>query len=586
MRSPATDVPAEFILLGPVDIILGGLSVQVTGGRNQIVLAMLLLEAGRVVPVDRLMTALWAEDPPATARSQMQICVSALRRLLARTGAALLTHLPGYLLRLPDGSLDLWRFRELCKAADSLAQSQPAEAVGKYREALALWRGEACASVTSGIVAQAAFRLNEERWELAARRHWRISRMVERLTDEQQRLNELDLEGTSIRATLELSYRGLPPPAQLLMTRLGLLDTAEFPAWISAPLLDLPATTAEDVLEDLVAAGLVEARITDDRTSRYRMREMVRLFAKEKLGSASPDAERIAAMRRYLGCWLTLIGAAHRRLHGGDFHIVHGAAPLWTPPAETLEAVLVGPLDWFREDGDGLIEAIFLAARLRLDEFCWDLAATAVDFFELGGYLDEWQRTHQAALGVVREAGNERGTAALLHSLGVRATSRDVKQARRYLNEALAAWRRAGDVHGEALSLICLANIVRRGDLSQAEERLLQVVDLTKAAGDIVGEGYALLGLANVRTRAGQPLPAADDLRRADTLARDSGDLLLHAQVLLVGAELWLTVGATDTARDQIAVARDALAAIGAPPLWMTRLRELAQRLAKPESAR
>jgi DNA-binding SARP family transcriptional activator len=168
-RTP-TDVPAEFRVLGPVGVARGGASVRLSAGRTQTVLAMLLLEAGRAVSFQRLVAALWEDDPPNTARSQVQICVSALRRLLTGTGAAILTEPPGYLLRIPDGSLDLWRFRELCVTAESLAGQHADEAAVHYREALALWRGEACASVASHVVGQAAIQLNEERWTALERR--------------------------------------------------------------------------------------------------------------------------------------------------------------------------------------------------------------------------------------------------------------------------------------------------------------------------------------------------------------------------------------------------------------------------------
>jgi DNA-binding SARP family transcriptional activator/tetratricopeptide (TPR) repeat protein len=164
MQNTATDVPTEFLVLGPVEVVSGGAPVRLATGRAQTVLVMLLLEAGRVVPLQRLVAALWEDDPPDTARSQVQICVSALRRMLAGTGAAILTQPPGYLLRIPDGSLDLWRFRKLCGTAESLAGRRPAESAARYREALALWRGDACASVASRVVAQAAIPLNEERW--------------------------------------------------------------------------------------------------------------------------------------------------------------------------------------------------------------------------------------------------------------------------------------------------------------------------------------------------------------------------------------------------------------------------------------
>jgi DNA-binding SARP family transcriptional activator/tetratricopeptide (TPR) repeat protein len=164
MPSLVTDVPAEFLILGPVDVVREGVSVHVTSGRTQVILAMLLLDVGQVIPFQRLVEALWEDDPPSTARSQVQMCVSTLRRLLTGTGAVILTQPPGYLLRIPDGSLDLWRFRELCVTAESLSDRRPEEAAAHYREALALWRGDACASVASQVVMRTSIRLNEDRW--------------------------------------------------------------------------------------------------------------------------------------------------------------------------------------------------------------------------------------------------------------------------------------------------------------------------------------------------------------------------------------------------------------------------------------
>jgi DNA-binding SARP family transcriptional activator len=125
---------------------------------------MLLLEAGRVVSVQRLIAALWDGEPPNTARSQVQICISALRKLLTRSDAGIVTQPPGYLLQIADGSLDLWRFRQLCHTGDSLARQQPEQAVARYRQGLALWRGDACDSVASQVVSRTAIQLNEERW--------------------------------------------------------------------------------------------------------------------------------------------------------------------------------------------------------------------------------------------------------------------------------------------------------------------------------------------------------------------------------------------------------------------------------------
>jgi DNA-binding SARP family transcriptional activator len=70
----------EFRILGPLEACHENEVVAVGGPRQQAVLAMLLLEANHVMPIDRLIEAVWDEEPPNTARGQIQICISALRR--------------------------------------------------------------------------------------------------------------------------------------------------------------------------------------------------------------------------------------------------------------------------------------------------------------------------------------------------------------------------------------------------------------------------------------------------------------------------------------------------------------------------
>ncbi|MFD0784822.1 winged helix-turn-helix domain-containing protein, partial [Micromonospora azadirachtae] len=68
----------RFGILGPLQVGAG--EATVTAGRDRTVLAMLLLRANRIVPVEELVDAIWEERPPATARAQVQTCVSRLRR--------------------------------------------------------------------------------------------------------------------------------------------------------------------------------------------------------------------------------------------------------------------------------------------------------------------------------------------------------------------------------------------------------------------------------------------------------------------------------------------------------------------------
>ena len=72
----------DFRLLGPLEVSRGGDLLELGGPKQRALLALLLLDAGRVVSTDRLIDALWGEQPPRTAATSLQNFVSQLRKLL------------------------------------------------------------------------------------------------------------------------------------------------------------------------------------------------------------------------------------------------------------------------------------------------------------------------------------------------------------------------------------------------------------------------------------------------------------------------------------------------------------------------
>jgi YVTN family beta-propeller protein len=116
----------EFRILGPLEVLDGGRPLAIRRGKEQALLAYLLLHANEVVPSARLIDVLWDERPPPTASKVLQNAVSNLRKQLG--DGRLLTRDPGYLLRVESDELDLAQFERLAKE-------------GRPAEALALWRG-------------------------------------------------------------------------------------------------------------------------------------------------------------------------------------------------------------------------------------------------------------------------------------------------------------------------------------------------------------------------------------------------------------------------------------------------------------
>ncbi|MFI0352308.1 BTAD domain-containing putative transcriptional regulator [Actinomadura sp. 9N407] len=157
-----------FQILGPLraEGRHGG-QVDLGGTRARLVLAALLLEPDRVVSVDRLVEAVWDERPPASARTQIAIAVSGLRRAFRDAGCAhqvIETVRPGYRIPSHAGSLDART------AEEQVVRARRAAKVGHMREAaelfhgvLALWHGPVLAGLDRTLIAAGALRW-EELW--------------------------------------------------------------------------------------------------------------------------------------------------------------------------------------------------------------------------------------------------------------------------------------------------------------------------------------------------------------------------------------------------------------------------------------
>lgn len=156
----------NFLILGPVEIRNLGEVAELLPRRQRVVLSVLLLNADTVVSLDQLVDATWDNDAPRTARSQVQVCVSKLRQLLARMGLhdVISTRPPGYMLRLTDGQSDLREFERLAGNGDEAIKDKKfQEGTALLRSALELWRGEAFAGAESRTLESAATHLRERR---------------------------------------------------------------------------------------------------------------------------------------------------------------------------------------------------------------------------------------------------------------------------------------------------------------------------------------------------------------------------------------------------------------------------------------
>lgn len=148
--------------MGTVEAWARGSRVELGSRKQRLVLALLLLEAGRGVSRDRIVDVLWAEDPPVSARNTVQALVSRLRAVFRDHGPELRTDGSGYVLCVDPDDVDVHRFQRLVVEARAVGDEQ---GVVLLDEALALWRGEPLSDVTSPETARRLLAgVHEARW--------------------------------------------------------------------------------------------------------------------------------------------------------------------------------------------------------------------------------------------------------------------------------------------------------------------------------------------------------------------------------------------------------------------------------------
>lgn len=168
----------ELRILGPLEVVGEDGSLPLPQGRGRTLLAILALNPGRVVSIDRLIDQLWGATPPTTARTKLYGLISALRKTLepnlgvGTESVVIQTRPPGYVLGMDPDQVDAFRFRRLIEAAEELP---PKEKAPLLVEALKLWRGPALTEFTYEPFAQS---------EITALHELQLSAIEERIAAE------------------------------------------------------------------------------------------------------------------------------------------------------------------------------------------------------------------------------------------------------------------------------------------------------------------------------------------------------------------------------------------------------------------
>jgi predicted ATPase/DNA-binding SARP family transcriptional activator len=152
-----------FRVLGPLEVETDDGPILLPGQRVRALLVALLLEPNSVVPLYRLVEALWGEEPPGAPANALQQVVARLRTRLGPVGTAIVTRPPGYVLAVDAASVDAQCFESDYRAARSVWSTDPVRAGELLDDALRWWRGPAYGEFADGFAGPAAARLEELR---------------------------------------------------------------------------------------------------------------------------------------------------------------------------------------------------------------------------------------------------------------------------------------------------------------------------------------------------------------------------------------------------------------------------------------
>ncbi len=273
-------------------------------------------------------------------------------------------------------------------------------------------------------------------------------------------LNELVLGDLAVRGSLLLSYDGLGELERTALRRLGLLGVTDFSGWLVAALLDVSPQAADEVLERLVDATLVDTAAPDGTGAvRYALHDLVREFCGEQ-AQRDVEPEVVERCARY----------AAALVEYATNHMPRGTAPQLTRHLGRValdegvtRRLRTNPTAWLDAEGVVLVGLVERASELGLAAPAATLAATlSSSAFTVRDHFSHWWHAHATALDAVHRAGDRSSEASLLVGLGNLRFEQDrLEEAVGYLERARDVYAEVGDDYGRAVAQLKLSSAQR-----------------------------------------------------------------------------------------------------------------------------
>ncbi|GAA2598318.1 hypothetical protein GCM10010435_92100 [Winogradskya consettensis] len=352
---------------------------------------------------------------------------------------------------------------------------------------------------------------------LASRPTWSIDHLAKQLGNDQRRLAVLKAGDLQLTAIFSVSYRQLTAPAQVAFRRLGLIPGPDFDPVPAGLLLDEDPFDAEDLIGELVDAGLVEVA---PAPGRYRFNDLLRLFAREVL-TVAEGPEAVRGHEERLQTWLLAV-AAQAAVHispgdedGPGPEAPHPLEPRWDSPATAIAWL---DAEWGNWLGALRLSAHRPAAVLRL---AWSMHW----YSDVRWYQSEWREVFALGVDAARTLGDRGAECVLIDYLAwTYSVHQRIAEAEPLLVEALALAREVGNRTEEGWALLYLGNCALRSDRpDQARDWYEQAVALFTDIDFVTGLSIALSHLGEAHSAAGH-LAEALDLQERSAGVAERGD--------------------------------------------------------------
>jgi len=391
---------------------------------------------------------------------------------------------------------------------------------------------------------------------LGARANWPVSTLASRLSDQRRRLDELAIGDLAARASFQVSYAALATSAAAVAPDTGISPERAFRllGLSKAPDISLPAAAAllgvSEAWAELVLEGLVDTHLLESpEPDRYRMHDLIRLYAAEQAELEESEQARGEAVDRLVGWYLATAANAHVLLTPQSRAVPVDEIALSCPALgfDTYQDAL----DWCERERPNLVEAVLQAADYGRAEYSWKLAAAMLGFFNVRRYLADWTSTHLAALAAAQAAQDLVGEAWMHNNLGFVYFYWEETE-----HKALACFERSlelrvrlGDRLGEAIALNNVSGAqYRLGNHAEAIAKLEEAMRIREELGDELGVGMACLNIGSVYSHLKQSVQAEGYLLRALKITKDLESPQLHLKTLNTLGDVYTETGELDSA--------------------------------------